>query len=89
MLAAPTDDGPTLHKAAVKLLHANPPPHPIRLIGLNAHALGPPPPPALFTPDSEKRAGRLNAALDAIREKHGTQGVRRARLLELDEEEGE
>ncbi len=82
---AATSDGGALQRAAVELLAANPPARPIRLIGLSAHKIGPPPPRSLF--DADERGGktdRLNAALDGIRQKHGSHALQRAGLLHLD-----
>lgn len=79
----PTNDGPTLYAAVKKLLRAHPPPRPIRLVGLSAHALGPPPARGLFAKADDRR-DRLNSALDSVHEKFGTNALKRARLLELD-----
>lgn len=81
-----TADGPTLHRTVARLLAQNPPKGPIRLVGLSASKLGPPPLPDLLSasdPGDEKRA-RLNATLDEIRQRHGQSALQRARLLELD-----
>lgn len=79
-LDRPTNDGPTLFAHAKALLHAHPPRAPIRLCGISAHSLGPPPPPELFARATDKRDG-LNAAIDAVREKFGDRAITRARLL--------
>ncbi len=81
---APTSDGRALHAAAVALLQRHRPPRPIRLVGLSAHKLGPPPPVDLLGAPSAARTDRLNAALDAIRQKHGHAALKRAGLLALD-----
>ena len=77
-----TNDGPTLFHAVRSLLHRHPPGCPVRLCGMNAHALGPPPPRELFA-TKDDRKNRLNAALDAMRSKFGEDAVVRARLLGL------
>jgi len=82
---AATSDGGALHRAAVELLAANPPARPIRLIGLSAHKIGPPPPRSLFDGDArDGKVDRLNAALDCIRQKHGSHALLRAGLLTLE-----
>lgn len=88
MLQRATNDGPTLYAAVRELLRKNPPPRPIRLVGLNAHALGPPPAPDLFQRTGGK-TDRVNAALDAVREKFGSKALVRARLLGHDEHDDE
>jgi DNA polymerase-4 len=85
-LVRPSNDGPTLFAAARTLLHANRPPRPIRLCGVSAHALGPPPPRELFATGHE-RQGRLNAAIDALRDKFGEQAITRARLMKPRDED--
>ena len=83
-----TSDGGALHRAVMGLLAAHPPARPIRLVGLSAHKLGPPPPGDIFTSgdnaESARRTDRLNAALDGIRQKHGAAALTRAGLLQLD-----
>jgi len=85
---APTSDGGALYRAALDLLRAHPPARPIRLVGLSAHKLGPPPPGNIFAAasgdDTQRRTDRLNAALDGIRHKHGAAALTRAGLLQLD-----
>ena len=82
----PTNDGRALFDAVRDLLHKHPPSRPIRLCGVSAHSLGPPPPPTLFGSSAKKR-DKLNATLDSVREKFGTKAIMRARLLELDDED--
>lgn len=77
----PTNDGPTLYAVVKRLLREHPPPRPIRLVGVSAHALGPPPPRGLFDTKDDRR-DRLNAAMDSVREKFGSRSLTRARLLE-------
>ncbi len=84
-LERPTSDGGVLFAAARGLLETHPPPKPIRLCGVSAHNLGPPPAPELFAQRDDKR-DRLNAAVDRLRERFGNDAIRRARLLELDDE---
>jgi hypothetical protein len=74
-----------LHLAVLELLARHPPARPIRLVGLSAHRLGPPPAPALLDPEGERRrrTDRLNAGLDGIRRKHGSGALVRAGLLGL------
>ncbi len=78
-----TSDGGALHRAAMGLLRRHPPKRPIRLVGISAHKLGPPPQRSLLEPDNNK-TDRLNAALDGIRNKHGDDALKRAGLLTLD-----
>ena len=78
-----TSDGRDLHRAVLELLRKHPPPKPIRLVGLSAHKLGPPPPYQLLGEDQRAKNDRLNAALDGIRDKHGATALTRAGLLSL------
>lgn len=82
-LTRATDDGAVLFDAVRRLLHANRPPRPIRLCGVSAHALGPRPPPELFRQTEDKRE-KVNATLDAVRQRFGGDALVRARLLTLD-----
>jgi DNA polymerase-4 len=84
----PTNDGTALYLAARQLLHAHRPQRPIRLCGVSAHGIGPPPAPELFAKPNDKR-DRLNAALDSVREKFGRDAITRARLLTLDNDDAE
>ncbi len=84
----PTNDGATLFAAARTLLARHPPDRPIRLCGVNAHSLGPPAAPELFARPNDKR-DRLNATVDAVREKFGSDAIVRARLLTIDESESD
>ena len=81
-----TSDGRALHRAATALFAEHPPKGPIRLVGVSAHKLGPPPVRDLFDPDADAqvRADRLNAALDGIRKKHPGAALKRAAQLGLD-----
>jgi DNA polymerase-4 len=81
----PTNDGLALFEAVRKLLQEHRPNRPIRLCGVSAHSLGPPPPKELFAKPNDKR-DRLNAVLDSVRDKFGRDAITRARLLTLDEE---
>lgn len=81
-----TNDGPTLFAAVKKLLHAHRPPEPIRLCGVSAHSLGPPPAPELFARHDD-RQDKVNAALDAVRAKFGDKAMTRARLLGLGDDD--
>lgn len=87
-LAHPTDDGPTIFAAARQLLRKNRPPAPIRLCGVSAHSLAPPPPPDLFSLIDD-RQDRVNATLDAVNAKFGGKTMTRARTLSLDSGETE
>lgn len=80
----PTADGPTLHRAVVQLLRDNPPPRPVRLVGVSAHKLTPAPLGAAPIAADSGRTARLNAALDGIRQKHGHRALTRAGLLDLE-----
>jgi DNA polymerase-4 len=79
-LDRPTSDGTAIFTAVRALLNAHPPPRPIRLCGVSAHNLGPPPQRELFT-QRDDRKDKLNAAIDALREKFGDDAITRARLL--------
>jgi DNA polymerase-4 len=79
----PTNDGAALFAAVQTLLQRHAPSRPIRLCGVSAHSLGPPAPRELFGKSTDRR-DRLNATLDAVREKFGSDAIVRARLLTLD-----
>jgi DNA polymerase-4 len=70
-LAAPTDDGGEIYRAALRLL-ARTPPGPLRLTGVHAQDLGPPGGQlGLFDATDREKQGRLNRSLDAIARKFG------------------
>ena len=76
-LAAPTDDGQTLYRAALELLERETLPRLVRLTGVSAHDLSAEdaaPQLALFR-SGPTRADRLNAALDRIATKFGSDAV--------------
>lgn len=77
----PTDAGGDLHAAALTLLNGFPHPGPFRLVGLTAfdleRAAEEPLQLALF--DGGDRQRRLEAAIDAVKERFGEGAVRRAR----------
>ncbi|MCC6623164.1 MAG: DNA polymerase IV [Deltaproteobacteria bacterium] len=85
---APTDDGPTLFRAVRALLAAHPPKRPIRLCGVSATRLEPAAAgvlPGLLSGPAPgvERTSRLNAALDAIAQRHGAELITRAALVDL------
>ena len=90
-LAAPTDDGAAIYQAAAAQLERAELDRAVRLTGVSvsgfdaaaAEQLG------LFErrPDGARRA-RLNAALDAIAERHGADAVRPASVVEQDDAAG-
>ena len=80
-LPEPTDDGQELYRAASALLEVEPLRQKVRLTGVSAQSLlshsG-----QLSLFDSDRRVGRLNAALDRIHDKFGTTSVTTADLHE-------
>ena len=80
-LPEPTDDGQALYRAATALLEVEPLRQKVRLTGVSAQSLlshsG-----QLSLFDSDRRVGRLNAALDRIHDKFGTTSVTTADLHE-------
>ncbi|HEX7500323.1 MAG TPA: DNA polymerase IV [Polyangia bacterium] len=80
-LPEPTDDGQALYRAASALLEVEPLRQKVRLTGVSAQLLlshnG-----QLSLFDSDRRVGRLNAALDRIHDKFGTTSVTTADLHE-------
>ena len=85
-LAEPTDDGQALYRAASALLLAEHLPRKVRLTGVAAQSLlshdG-----QLSLFDSDRRAGRLNAALDRIHDKFGPAALTTADLHETPDKE--
>ena len=64
-------------------------PRPLRLIGITVSQLAAGEvQPGLFADESQARTDRLEAAVDAVRERFGTAAVRRGRLLRFDPERG-
>ncbi len=85
-LHEPTDDGQALYRAASALLRAERPRQKVRLTGVSAQALqsgeG-----QLSLFDSDRRPGRLNAALDRIHDKFGPDALTTADLQETSDKE--
>jgi DNA polymerase-4 len=80
-LPEPTDDGQALYRTAAALLRAEAPTAKVRLTGVSAHGLsGGARQLSLFNGD--RRAGRLNQALDRIADKFGDGIVTTADLTE-------
>ncbi len=80
-LPEPTDDGQALYRAASALLSAQRLQQKVRLTGVSAQSiLAGEGQLSLF--DSDRRSGRLNAALDRIQKKFGTTSVTTADLRE-------
>jgi DNA polymerase IV len=78
-LAAPTDDGATLARAALALGARHRPERPVRLVGVTAAGIeGASPQLGLFA----SRSAALNAALDAIVARHGPDSIGRGRAPE-------
>jgi DNA polymerase-4 len=75
-LAAPTDDGQTLYRAAAELLAQNPPPRPVRLTGVAAQNLVPAAAPQqeLFAPPPPATSA-LNRAIDQITARFGAGAI--------------
>jgi DNA polymerase-4 len=90
-LGEATDDGQTLYRAATELLAREQLPRRVRLTGVAAHdltAAGGAPQLALFAA-TPTRADRLNAALDRIASKYGSDAVVPADVAELERPEVE
>jgi DNA polymerase IV len=82
-LAAPTDDGQTIYQTAAALLDAECLTGKVRLVGVSAHGLvGEGGQLSLFGED--RRATRLNRALDRIAEKFGEGTITTADLTDRD-----
>ena len=85
-LGEPGDDGQALYRAAAELLARERLPQPVRLTGVSAQDLvaeGAAPQLALFR-SGPSRADRLNAALDRIASKFGSDAVVPADVAELE-----
>ena len=85
-LAEPTDDGQALYRAAAELLARERLPRRVRLTGVSAQDLsaeGAAPQLALFR-SGPTRADRLNAALDRIASKFGSDAVVPADVAEME-----
>jgi nucleotidyltransferase/DNA polymerase involved in DNA repair len=76
-LPEPCDDGPSLARAACRLLDRAAPLEPVRLLGVGATGIAPrDAQPALFAaPRAAQRRERLNRALDQIAERFGEDAV--------------
>ncbi|MHC1791468.1 DNA polymerase IV [Solidesulfovibrio sp.] len=87
-LAAATDCDAVIFQTARDLLSAEPLPHPLRLIGVGVSHFGDQPRQlSLLTTagqDETRRHGKIDAALDAIRDKFGRQAIIRGRLFEYE-----
>ena len=80
-LAAPTDDGETLYRTALRLLEKADRGRPIRLTGVHAGDLGEGAPQLALFERPDPRRERLNKSLDAIADKFGEGTVKPADLL--------
>ena len=80
-LAAPTDDGATISRAAMELWDAEPPGIALRLVGVQVSGLDKDRPVqiGLFEAPEDERQSALNAALDDIVARFGPGAVRRGR----------
>ncbi|MGQ0505112.1 MAG: DinB/UmuC family translesion DNA polymerase, partial [Myxococcaceae bacterium] len=88
-LEAPTDDGQVLYRAAVELLGRADMTKHYRLTGVSAQDLKEPPPQlSLFTPPPA-RADKLNAVLDRIAGRFGTNAVITADLAAVEQPDDE
>lgn len=92
-LADPTDDDSVIFTAAARLLDAESLPKAVRLIGLGLSNFGEKPRQlSLFdAPETatQARSDKINAALDAIRDKFGRAAIVRGRLFDFDKEKKE
>jgi DNA polymerase-4 len=88
-LPEPTDDGQEIYRVALQLLAANPPPRPVRLTGVSAQGLGEGRGQMPLFDAERARATRLNAALDRIAERFGTDAVTTADLEEFTGRQGD
>lgn len=79
-LDPPTQDARVLHESASRLLRTNPPPRPIRLAGVSAHSLTDPPVRGFFDREGVRR-DKLNAAIDSVRDRFGSNAITPATLL--------
>jgi len=85
-LKQPTDLTEVIHRQAVELLHKEwKPGTQVRLIGVGVSGLTHARQLSLFDAPG-KRLGKLSRTVDAIRRKYGKDAIRRASLLERDEE---
>lgn len=88
LLPSPSDDGRALYEAACALLDRDVAESgflPMRLCGLTAFDLGPPDAQLGLFDGARQRRAKLNAALDAIRDRYGRDAVRPADLRDRDE----
>ena len=91
-LPEPTNADAVIFETARRLLDAEPLPRPLRLIGVGVSHFGPPPPrqfDLLTPPDAQdtEQAGKIDAALDRIRDKFGRTAIVRGRLFEFAKKE--
>ena len=81
-----TDSDAAIFETARELLDAEPLPSPLRLIGVGVSHFGDPPRQLSLLPDpvqtEHQHNGKIDAALDTIRDKFGRQAIIRGRLFE-------
>jgi DNA polymerase-4 len=86
-LAEPTDSDAVIFQTATTLLAAEPLPRPVRLIGVGVSHFGREPRQLTLFDDPDRqrrqRAGKIDAALDAIRGKFGRAAIVRGRLFDF------
>jgi len=90
-LPEPTNTDAVIFRTACALLDAEPLPRPLRLIGVGVSHFAPPPPQQLAliaapATRHHQHAGRIDAALDAIRNKFGRAAIVRGRLFDFRKE---
>ncbi len=88
-LEAATDDGQTLYRAALALLHREPLRQPVRLTGVSAQELGGGTAQLPLFQEGPSRTERLNEALDRLERRFGPGVVRTADLSDAGDRDDE
>jgi DNA polymerase IV len=86
-LSQPTDQDIEIFEAALKLFEANwRKGQPVRLLGVGVSGLGPPVRQLSLWDDGSEKERRLQAAVDALRERYGRNIVQRASRIKRDQD---